>query len=171
MGQDEEVDSKAFAAQQKEVEAAWRDGREEDALELARLLIDDLWEDKDYSHIVEVYDIPGLQPRQSLYSFELAYALAEKRRPGDAEKIYEAILASEPGNSSVLNNLHIIKKNKDQFEEAWKLIQRANKLASKDEIIARNFDSMRKVFEERRGILAQFKVSSVQVKNEKEFVL
>lgn len=171
MGQDEEVDSKAFAAQKKEVEDAWRDGREEDALELARLLIDDLWEDKDYSHIVEVHDILGLEPRQSLYSFELAYALVEKRRPGDAERIYEAILANEPRNSSVLNNLHIIKKNKDQIEDAWKLIQRAKQLAPTDEIIDRNFNSMRTLFDERKGILAQFNASSEHVKNENEFVL
>lgn len=165
------MNSKAFAAQKKEIEAAWRDGREEDALELARLLIHDLWKDKDYSHIVQVYDIPGLEPRQSLYSFELAYALVEKLRPGDAERVYEAILANEPRNSSVLNNLHIIKRSKDQIEEAWKLIQRAKQLAPKDEVIDRNFNSMRALFEERKGILDQFKASSGHVKNENEFVL
>jgi hypothetical protein len=165
------VESKAFAAHKKEIVDIWRDGRKEDAFQHARFLIHDLWEDKDYSHIVEVNDIPGLEPRQSLYSFELAYSLVEKRRPSDAERIYEAILANEPRNSSVLNNLHIIKRNKDQIEEAWKLIQKAKQLAPKDEVIDRNFVSMRTLFEERRGILAQFKVSSAHVKNENEFVL
>lgn len=165
------MESRAFAAHRKEIVDACRDGRKEDAFQLACFLIRDLWEDKDYSHIVEVYDIPGLEPRQSLYSFELAYSLVEKRRPSDAERIYEAILANEPRNSSVLNNLHVIRRNKDQIEEAWKLIQKAKQLAPKDEVIDRNFNSMRTLFEERRGIRAQFKASSEHVKNENQFVL
>ncbi len=165
------MESKVFAAHKKETMDVWRDGRKEDALELVRHLIDDLWEGKDYSHIVEVYDIPGLEPRQSLYSFELAYALFEKRRPVDAERIYEAILANKPRNSSALNNLHIIKKNKDQIEEAWKLIQKAKRVAPTDEIIDKNFNNMRTLFEQRRSILEQFKASSEHVKNENGFVL
>lgn len=123
------MDLKTFHKQRKEMDDAWKDGREQDALELARLLIDDLWGEKDYSHIVELYDIPDLQPKESLYSFELAYALVERKRNLDAERIYEAILENEPQNSSVLNNLHIIKKGKDQVEDAWKLIQRAKEIS------------------------------------------
>jgi tetratricopeptide (TPR) repeat protein len=165
------MDLKAFYKQRKEIDEAWKNGREQEALELARLLVDDLWEEKDYTHIVEVYDIPNLQPKESLYSFELAYSLVEKKRDIDAERIYEAILADEPENSSVLNNLHIIKKNKDQIEDAWKLIQRAKQISPKDEIIDRNFNNMKMLFEERKGILEQFKASSERVQKENDFVL
>jgi tetratricopeptide (TPR) repeat protein len=165
------MDFKAFHKQKKVIDDACKDGREQDALELGRLLIDDLWEEKDYAHIVEVYDIPDLRPKESLYSFELAYALAERKRTSDAERIYEAILRKEPKNSSILNNLHIIKRGKDQVEEAWKLIQRAKKISPKDEIIDRNYNSMKTLFEERKGILEQFKASAGQIQKENDFVL
>jgi tetratricopeptide (TPR) repeat protein len=165
------MDLKIFNARRKEIENVWREGREQDALELVRLVIDDLWEEKDYTHIVEVYDIANLEPRENLYSFELAYALVEKQRPHDAERIYETILTNEPKNSSVLNNLHIIKKNKDQLEDAWKLIQRAKQISPKDEIIDRNFSSMKVLVEERKGILEQFKASSERIQKENDFVL
>lgn len=165
------MDFKAFHKQRKKIDDTWKEGREEDALELAQLLIEDLWEEKDYAHIVEVYDAPDLQPKESLYSFELAYALVERKRNSDAERIYETILESEPQNSSVLNNLHIIKKGKDQLEEAWKLIQRAKEISPKDEIIDRNYNSMKSLFEERKGVLEQFRASLSRIQKENDFVL
>ena len=165
------MDLKAFHNHRKEIDDTWTNGRKEDALELARFLIDDLWEEKDYAHIVEVYDIPDLQPKERLYSFELAYALVEGKRNSDAERIYEAILENDPKDSSVLNNLHIIKKDKDQVEEAWKLIQRAKEISPKDEIIDRNYNSMKALFEERKGILEQFKASVGRIQKENDFVI
>ena len=165
------MDFKAFHKQKKEIDDACKDGREQDALELGRLLIDDLWEEKDYAHIVEVYDILDLRPKESLYSFELAYALVKMKRTSDAERIYEAIIRKEPNNSSILNNLHIIKRGKDQVEEAWKLIQRAKKISPKDEIIDRNYNSMKALFDERKGILEQFKASVGRIQKENDFVL
>lgn len=164
------MDHKEFQKRKKEVERSCKDGEIEEASGLCSLLIDDLWQEKDYAHIVEVIDIsPRLQ--EGLFSFEVAYSLAERNRASESERVYEALLNEDPKNSSILNNLHIIKKNKDQLEEAWKLIQRAQEISPKDEIIERNFNNMKAQFEERKAILDQFKASVAQVQKENDFVV
>lgn len=164
------MDYKEFQKRKKAIEKNCKDSEVEEASELCNLLIEELWKEKDYAHIVEVFDI-STSLQEDMQTFEVAYALAERGRTSESERVYEALLENAPNNSSVLNNLHIIKKNKDQLEEAWRLIQRANEISPKDEIISRNFNNMKVQFEERKAILDQFKASATQVQKENDFVV
>lgn len=164
------MDYKEFQKRKKEIERSYKDDELDHDAELCNLLIAELWKEKDYAHIVEVFDIsPSLQ--EDMQIFEVAYALAEKGHASESEKVYEELLNNDPDNSSVLNNLHIIKKNKEQFEEAWRLIQRAKEISPKDEIISRNFNNMKIQLEERKAISDQFKASVSQVQKENDFVV
>ena len=165
------MELKAFQKEKGVIEGAYKNSKAKEALKSAKLLIGNLWEEKAFSQIVELFDMPALQPKERLYFFEVAYALAEAKRFSDAERVYEALLRKEPRNSSVLNNLHIIKRGKDQLEEAWKLIQRAKEISPKDEIIDRNYNGTKALFEERKGILEHFKASAGQIQKENDFVL
>lgn len=164
------MDYKEFQKRKKEIERSYKDDELDHAAELCNLLIAELWKEKDYAHIVEVFDIsPSL--KEDMQIFEVAYALAEKGRASESEKVYEELLNNDPDNSSVLNNLHIIKKNKEQFEDAWRLIQQAKEISPKDEIISRNFNNMKIHLEERKAISDQFKASVSQVQKENDFVV
>lgn len=165
------MDYESFQKLKKSIENTYKESNSKKALRQRISLIKDLWKEKDYSHIVQIYDLPILQPKEQLYSFEIAYSLAEMERQLDAERIYEKLLSEEPNNSSVLNNLYVIKNQKGQLEEAWNLIQHAKEISPNDEIVDRNYNNMKTLFEERKAILEQFKTSIVQIQKENDFVL
>ncbi len=54
--------------------------------------------------------------------FEVAYSLVEKGYKNEAEEVYEYLLKTDQRNSSVLNNLSNIKKEKGFIEEAFDII-------------------------------------------------
>lgn len=63
--------------------------------------------------------------------FEIAYSYAEvDNRSEQAEKIYLRILNSEDKNSSVMNNLGVIYKNRNNFQKAQEYFTKAHELNS-----------------------------------------
>lgn len=68
-------------------------------------LVEELHADKNYSFTAELYQSAFVDPKEGLWTFEVAYALNEAKRYPEAEKIYEYLADQDPENSSVLNNL------------------------------------------------------------------
>jgi hypothetical protein len=150
-------------------EATWVDGKKKNALKAVRNLISKLWDEKDYANIVEVYRWPFLTPKEDIYNFEVAYSLADRKISIDAEHVYEHLLRKDPNNSSILNNLSLIKKEKGADDIAWELIQRAYSIAPKDEIISRNYASAKASIDEKRDIDQLFKLSAERVLQDNAF--
>lgn len=70
-------------------------------------------------------------------AFECAYAYAEKEQP-QATAIYEAIVKSEPNNSSAVNNLGVRYEHAGELHKALGCYERAMALAPNDKIHQNN---------------------------------
>jgi len=164
------MNQRTYQQRKREIKQAWADdaGR---AYSVATELIMDLWHEKDYTHIVDLYLWPLVTPKAPLHLFEVAYSLAQCQYAADAERVYESLLLGDPDNSSVLNNLCLLKRGKGAIEQAWELIQRAKQIAPKDEIIERNFSDLRSIIDERRALDAQYRASADRVCKENDFVI
>lgn len=136
----------------------------------AKKLIAALWKEKDFKHIAEVYHWTFLN-KANFRTFETAYSLADSNYVDEAENIYGELLTSNPRESSVLNNLHIIKKQKGKIDEAWNLISKAYEFNPNDEIIKRNYTNLSEVMEERRQTDQFFRAASQRLNKENDFVI
>jgi len=134
-------------------------------------LVHQLFADKMFSEIVDLYTSEFVNPKDHLWIFEVAYALKEQNHSDAAEGIYEHILKSDSQNTAVLNNLSIIKKEKGEITISYELIQRAFELNPTDEIISRNHESTTLVFREREEIDAKYKYAITYLERENEFVI
>ena len=123
---------KDFNNRKKEIKAYIESGDLEDAIEASTDLIEELFEDKEFSKIVDIFHSKLIRPKL-LFTFEVAYSLVESGFKNEAEEVYEYLLAQEPRNSSVLNNLSNIRKEKGMIEPAFELIQRAYEIEPNDE--------------------------------------
>jgi len=97
--------------------------------------------------------------------------LNEHGQYDEAERIYEFILASEPQNAAVLNNLSNLKKAKGEIDLAYDLIQKAFELDPKDEIISRNHENLTLIVREREEIEANYKHALTYLDRENDFVI
>jgi tetratricopeptide (TPR) repeat protein len=134
-------------------------------------LIRQLFEERLYSEIVDIYWSDFVNPKNHLWIFEVAYALREQNHTKAAEGIYEYILESNPNNTSVLNNLSLIKKENGEIRIAYELIQKAFELNPDDEIIARNYDSTASIFREIEEIDAKYRYAISSLERENDFVI
>jgi len=141
------------------------------AYKLIGSLVYDLWEEKDYSSIVELYKWRLLSANEALFSFEVAYALAQCKCDSDAEHVYSQVLQRSPRNSSVLNNLSLLKWDREDIDGAWELIQRAKAIAPEDEIIDRNYNSLKTIIDDRRAKEEEFRLAVDRISTENDFVL
>ena len=130
-----------------------------------------MYTEKCYGQIVELYNMPAIKNKSTLYMFEVAYSLADTNKNDEAERIYEYLLERSPKNTSILNNLHILKKRKGDIDSAYDLISKAYKITKSDEIISKNYSSMYDIVEERKQIDEQFKVALIRLQKENDFVL
>lgn len=115
-------------------------------------LIKKLFQEYKFARIVELYYSELCHPRESFYTFEVAYALSETDYLDESEKVYEYLLAYEAHNTAILNNLSDIKRAKNQIHEAFELIQHAYQLAPQDEIIAGNYQQLLALIEQQEVI-------------------
>ena len=134
-------------------------------------LVDDLFADKLYAEIVDLYTSKFVDPKNHLWTFKVAYALKEQKQSDAAERIYEVILESDQNNAAILNNLSVIKKKKGEITIAYELIQRAFGLDPTDEIISRNHESTTLIFREREEIEAGYRYAITYLEKENEFVI
>ena len=126
----------------KEIKAHVEAGYVEEAIESCIELIEELFQEKKYAKIVEIFHSNLISPKKELFVFEVAYSLVENGDKNEAEEIYEYLLNTNPKNSSVLNNLSNIKKEKGFTEQAFDLIERAYEIEPNDEIISRNYNNL-----------------------------
>jgi len=136
-------------------------------------LVEQLHQEKKYSYIVDAFNkIYRIASSIELfYSFELAFAFVELDHENKAEKIYEYLLASNPDNSAILNNLSNIKKRKRKFKEAFDLISKAYELEPSDEIISNNYDTLYQIVTELKEREQKFKHSLAYLERENKFVI
>ena len=106
------------------------------------LLIERLFLERKFTWIVELYHSDICSPQESFYMFEVAYSLNELGYIDDSERIYEHLLLHESDNSVILNNLSHIKRQKNQFRDAFELIQRAHELVPQDEVVTENYQQL-----------------------------
>jgi len=162
---------KEFKERKKEIRSLYVEGNAKSGSKLALKLVTDLWQDKSCAFISELYNSDFLVPKEGLWTFEVAYALAEQRLNPEAEKIYEHIVDLQPHNSSALNNLSNLKKQKGGIAAAFDLIERAYQIDPKDEIISRNYESLLAIIRERDQITQIYQNALTRLPKENEFVI
>jgi hypothetical protein len=162
---------KDYAEKIKEIKTKSKAGEIDDVYMLARKLIKDLYKDKNYQYVCDVYNLALIKDKSKLYSFEVAYSLVDSRFSKEAEPIYEFLLKNNPKDSAILNNLSNIKQSQGNINEAWDLIQKAYALAKNDEIIGRNYQNIKSIIDERWKIDAEFQSATIKLSNENEFVI
>ncbi len=160
-----------FQKQKKQIRALFEERKSNLAESGALQLIQRLHDDKNYEFIVELYKSRFLEPKEILWTFEVAYALAELGYQSEAEVIYDYIVALEPENAAALNNLSNIKKGKGNIDEAFELIEKAYKIEPEDEIISRNYESLLAIVRDREEVTRNYKHALTYVSKENEFVL
>lgn len=139
----------------KEIKRMVDDGEDELANDFAGTIIEDLYKERDFPKIAEIFENQWFGTRNvpAFTSFEVAYALSELGETSEAEKIYESLLKENSDNTSVLNNLAIIKEKKWELKKALQYIKKAEKLSWKaDEVISRNFKRISDNHEKYSGI-------------------
>lgn len=148
--------------------------REEDlhnAVEYALMLISELFSEKKFQWVVDLYRSNIFKDKSLISSFEAAYSLKEAGFIDEAELAYRNYIMVHPQSSNAMNNLHIILKNKGKKSEAWELIQTAISISPDDEIIESNFSKMADELQEEEAQKAIFKAAVARVKNENDFVV
>ena len=163
--------NKEFQNRKKEIRILIEQSAQEEAMELAHELVNELHAQKEYEKIVELYRSKLIESKSYLYSFEVAYALVDQNRENEAEPIYEYIVAVNPKNSAALNNLSNIKKRKGKIEEAFDLIQRAYEIEPDDDIISDNYKSLSSLIRAKEEIDLNFKHALTYLPKENDFVL
>jgi len=162
---------KEFRTRKSALRSLYEQSRYEQAEEAAHLLVQELHESKKYRYIAELFHSKFLQPKASLYTFEVAYSLNEEGCVDEAERIYQSIVDEEPQNSAALNNLSNIKKQNGLVDEAFDLIRRAYEVDPQDEIVSRNYESLLSVYSEKEEINRRHKHALTYLARENEFVI
>ncbi len=132
-----------------------------------------LHEEKKYDELVNIYNslLPLINDCTNFYDFELAFAFSSIKNEDQAEKVYEYLLASNPKNSAVLNNLSNIKKTKRKFKEAFDLISTAYSIEPQDSIISNNYESLSQIMAEQKEKEQKFKYAFSYLEKENQFVI
>jgi hypothetical protein len=162
---------KEFNKRKKEIKAQVAAGDSEEATESCIELIEELFQEKEYTKVVDVFQSNLITPKEHIFVFEVAYSLVEKGYKNDAEKIYEYLLKTDLEDSSVLNNLSNLKKEKGLIEQAFDLIQRAYEIAPKDEIISRNHNNLLSIVQEKEEIERKHLAAVKLLERENDFVI
>lgn len=161
---------KDFNKRKKEIKAHVEAGYLDEAIESCIELLEELFQENEYSKIVEIYH-SNLIPNEHFVVFEVAYSLVDTGNKKEAEKIYEALLVEDPDNSSVLNNLSNLKKENGHIENAFDLIQRAYAIAPEDEIVARNYNNLLSIVEEKEETERKYHAAVKLLERENDFVI
>jgi len=162
--------AKDFKKRKKEISALVEGDYSEEGIDLCIELVKELFQEKEYSKIVDVYQ-SNLLPNEHLVLFELAYSLVATGYKNEAEKFYEALLKKDPKNSSALNNLSNLKKEKGHIENAFDLIQMAYSIAPKDQIISSNYNNLLSIVQEREETEKKYQAAIKLLEKENDFVI
>jgi tetratricopeptide (TPR) repeat protein len=134
-------------------------------------LIEQLFVEQKFRKIVELYHSDLCEPRESFYTFEIAYALSETEHLDEAESMYEDLLKYEANNTAILNNLSHIKHLKNRISEAFDLIRRAYELGPQDKIIASNYHHLLAITQEKEAIQKKYTEALALLAHEKDVMI
>ncbi len=134
-------------------------------------LVEELFKEKQYDLIVDLFFSAFLIPKDAFYCFEVAYSLNDQNKRADSKAVYEALLRDDPENSGVLNNLSNLCKEFGEIDEAWRHIQKAKKEDPNDEIIQRNFSNLASLIQEKEEKEVLFRSAIEFLENENDFVI
>lgn len=162
---------KDYIQRKAEIVQACRDGKPDDAVAAAIDLVNELHQEKAYALVVDLFHSWDADTRQSLWTFEVAYALADQKFDSEAEQIYQHIVELEPRNSAALNNLSNIKKARGRIDEAFSLITRAYRVDPKDDIVSRNYEALSAIVRERDERDRFYRQALELLRKENEFVI
>lgn len=162
---------KEYLNRKKEIKQLFESEEPQEAFSLVYELLGELHSEKEFDKIVDLFNSKFIEPKTNLYLFEVAYALVEQGFEAKAEPVYEHIVKKQPNNSSALNNLSNIKKNKGHIDKAFDLIQRAYEIEPDDEIISNNYNSLSSSIREKEEIESNFKYAITFLEKENDFVL
>jgi hypothetical protein len=141
------------------------------ARDLTLFLIQDLFQERKFVKIVELFYSDVCEAQETFYTFEVAYALSETGYIDEAENVYEYLLQSGTTNSAILNNLSHIKETKHQIKEAFDLIRRAYELDPHDEVIAGNYLNLLSIIQKQEAIQQKFQNALDYLQDENDFVI
>lgn len=152
------------------IEALLASAQAEQARELTTFLIQDLFRERKFPQVVDVFFSCPVDPPEACYSFELAYALSETGYIEEAEVIYEYLLQFDANNPSILNNLSQIKETKGLIHEAFALIRRAHELVPFDSVIAQNYDNLSAIIQQQEALQYQLRSALDQLHDENTYI-
>ena len=141
---------KEFKEKKAQIGALRTSAQYDQARDMTTFLIQDLFQERKFTRIVDLFYSNLCRPSESFYSFEIAYSLSEIGYIDDAEAIYEHLLRHDSENSAVLNNLSHIKESKHQISEAFDLIRKAYELTPYDEVIAENYENLLRLIRQKQ---------------------
>ena len=162
---------KEFKEEKSKIQALRGQSHYNQARGLTFALIDQLFLEQKFSRIVELYHSELCDPRESFYTFEIAYALSETEYLDEAETIYEYLLKYEANNTAILNNLSHIKHAKKQLPEAFELIRRAYQLVPQDQIIASNYHHLLALTQEQEAIQKLYQDALERLGHEQDLMI
>lgn len=162
---------KEFKEEKSKIRALRDQSHYNQARVLTFALIDQLFLEQKFGRIVELYHSELCDPRESFYTFEIAYALSETEHLDEAETVYEYLLKYEANNTAILNNLSHIKQARKQLPEAFELIRRAYQLVPQDQIIASNYRHLLTLTQEKEAIQKLYQDALCHLINEKDVMI
>lgn len=148
---------KEFKEQTTHIDALRKASQVEQARELTAALIHNLFQERKFPKIAELFYSDLCDPPEHFLSFEIAYSLEEMGYLDDAEAVYERLLQYDSENSALLNNLSHIKETKHQFPEAFELIRKAYELAPHDDVIAGNYQNLLTIIRQQQAVQKQYR--------------
>lgn len=162
---------KEFKEKKAHIEELLCSSQFDQAREIALFLIDDLFQERKFTKIVEFFYSDICEPQQNFYTFEVAYALSETGYIDEAENVYEYLLRYESSNPAILNNLSYIKETKHQIKQAFDLIQKAYEIDPHDEVIAENYLNLLSILQKQEKIQQTFQNALDYLQDENVFVV
>ena len=162
---------KEFKEKKAHIEELLCSSQFDQAREIALFLIDDLFQERKFTKIVEFFYSDICEPQQNFYTFEVAYALSETGYIDEAENVYEYLLRYESSNPAILNNLSHIKETKHQIKQAFDLIQKAYEIDPHDEVIAENYLNLLSILQKQEKIQQAFRNALDYLQDENVFVV
>lgn len=162
---------KEFKAEKLKIEELRSFSHGDQARTFTILLIERLFQERKFTRIVELYHSDICSPQEEFSMFEIAYSLNELGYVDDSEHIYEHLLLHESDNSVILNNLSHIKRQKNQFRDAFELIQRAHELVPQDEVIAENYQQLFAVVQKQESLRENYAKALSFLEHEDDLII
>ena len=143
----------------------------EQARELTVYLIQELFQERKFTRIADLFYSGLCDPPEHFFSFEIAYSLSEMGYIDDAEAVYEHLLRYDSENTTLLNNLSHIKETRHQIPEAFELIRKAYELAPHDDVIGENYQNLLTIIRQKQAVQKNYRRSLDFLQDENTYTM